>query len=348
MDGFSYNGIHCEDLGLYYAPGADARMLSTPTYKPNTQAVTAHPGAYWYGNTVDVRTFSLDCYYEDATVAQTEEILQWVDRNSRGKLVFDDRPYVYYLVRPSKAPTGKRFVGHYSCVNNGEEMVYSGTITLEFTAYDPFGYLNTNTVSSMTEKPTEGTGIVTDSMMPPNSATLGNHLIYNPGTEGCPLRITIAGTAPNGLTITNYSTGETCKLVSLPANDGLVIDGATGFVALKSNHNPAFSYHNDGYIHLASCVPYHRSVNVSWTSGSLNLLSDGAFRKRDEGSYVYLDGGWKKINKVNNNNEAVMSQPITAATGSANAFIAKMNELYIDGTGASLTELRFDYTPRVR
>lgn len=345
--GFSYNGVHCEDLGLYYAPDATARMLSTPTYKPTTQTVTAHPGAYWYGNTVDARTFTLECYYEDATIAQTEEILQWVDRDSYGKLVFDDRPYVYYLVRPSKAPTGRRYVGHYACTSP-DELVYSGTLTLEFTAYDPFGYMNITTVGTLDDDAVKATGVLTDAMMPTNAVALGNHLIYNPGTEACPLRITIGGSAPDGLTIHNYSTGESCKLVSLPANDSLVIDGYTGFVALKSNHNPAFSYHNDGYIHLASCVPYHRDVPISWTKNSTAVTSDGKFRKRDEGSYIRLGNNWLKIAKVNNDNQAVMSLQITENTGSGNVFMGKMNEIYIEGTNASLTELKFDYTPRVR
>ena len=346
--GFSYNGVHCEDLGLYYAPDATARMLSTPSYKPTTQAVTAHPGAYWYGNTVEARSFSLECYYEDATVAQTEEILQWVDRNSFGKLVFDDRPYVYYLVRPSKAPSGKRYVGHYACTSPNE-LVYSGTISLEFTAYDPFGYMTETTCLDWTDDAVKATGVLIESMMPTNSATLGNHLIYNPGTEATPLRITIAGSAPNGLSITNYSTGEVCSLVSLPANDELVIDGATGFIALKSNHNPAFAYHNDGYIHLAPCVPYHRDMTISWTNGSMDIVSeDGLFRKRDEGSFVYIGGTWYKIAHISNENQARVNVNVSAATGSGNLFVGKMNDLYIDGNGASLTKLQFDYTPRVR
>ena len=347
MGGFSYNGVHCEDLGLYYAPNAAARMLSTPSYKPNTQAVTAHPGAYWYGNTVDARVFTLECYYEDATVAQTEEILQWLDRNSHGQLIFDDRPYVYYLVRPSKAPTGNRYVGHCACTSP-DELVYSGTLTLEFTAYDPFGYMNFNTVGDWDEEAVQATGILTDAMMPENTTALGNHLIYNPGTEACPLRITLAGSAPNGLTITNYSTGDVCTILSLPENDALVIDGYTGLVALNSNHNPAFSYHDDGYIHLTSCVPYHRNVEISWTQGSTAITSDGKFRKRDEGSYIWLAGEWRKIVQVNNNDQAVLNLAVAQASGTEAAFMGKMNEIYISGDGAELTQLDFDYTPRVR
>lgn len=58
MSGFSYNGIHCDELGLTYAPGPKDRMFSSVGYKPNTQSVTGHAGAYWYGNVVSERSFS--------------------------------------------------------------------------------------------------------------------------------------------------------------------------------------------------------------------------------------------------------------------------------------------------
>ena len=139
MDGFSYNGIHCEELGLTYVQNVVDRLLSVPAYKPTTKTVTAHPGAYWYENTVSQRDFTLECVYEDLTVAELEEILRWVDRESKGMLVFDDRPFVYYLVRPSKPPSGKRYSEHLRCSDG--EPVTSGTFTFSFTGYDPFGYL---------------------------------------------------------------------------------------------------------------------------------------------------------------------------------------------------------------
>ena len=411
MEGFTYNGVHCEEMGLTYIPSAKEMFFTAPSYKPITQTVTAHPGAYWYGNDISPREFELPCFYEDITWEQLEDIFQWVDRNSKGKLVFDDRPDVYYLVRPTKEPTGDRYVGHYSC-SSPDELVYSGRITLQFTAYDPFGYLNLKELVSWDNDAKIGNGLILASMMPPTSTDLGDHLIYNPGTEDTPLRIKIAGTAPNGLTIHNYTTGEVCKLVSLPDNDTLVIDGATGMVAFNSTKAAAFEFHNDGYIHLASCVPYQRDMVVVWATGSKNITtSNGKFRKRDVGSYIYLGGYWRKIAQVAETG-ATLTQAITECDGSeseeeAESFelvrniqptdnpkengwyelpkdaepwdvptksndtvpddtkdyyirylepvmvqettvMAKMNEIYIEGDGATLSTLSFEYTPRVR
>lgn len=415
MEGFTYNGVHCEEMGLTYIPSAKEMFFTAPSYKPISQAVTAHPGAYWYGNDIEAREFSLPCYYEDLTWEQLEEIFNWVYRETRAQLWFDDRPDVYYIVRPSKEPTGERYVGHYSC-SSPDELVYSGRITLNFTAYDPFGYLRLTTAVDGSQA-MKGTGLIYDYMMPQNDTSLGNKLIWNPGTEKTPLRIEIAGTAPNGLTIHNYTTGETCRLTSLPEGETLVIDGATGMVALKSTATPAFEYHNDGYIHLDPYMPMHRDVRVYWTSHSQAIeLQDGeTFKSRDIGSYVRVGGYWRKIAAVAGTS-ATLTQPITEwgpskpdepyeeegeeftrvtnvqptdnpqangwyeledgaesweipypstdTTPAANktyyirtvipihaidkTVIGKMNEIYIEGEGATLTTLSFVYTPRVR
>ena len=345
MEGFSYNGIHCEELGLTYIPAAEDRMLSVPDYKPTTKTVTAHPGAYWYENTVSQRDFVLNCLFEDVTEEVLERILQWVDRESYGKLIFDERPYIYYLVRPSKPPSGKRYVTHSDCFGND---VSSGTIQLTFTAYDPFGYLNTLT-SDGYEDAKIRCGIIPSAMMPLQDTTLNKvQLVYNPGTEKCPVRIKIAGTAANGLTIRNYTTGEVCSLVRLPESDSLVVDSSLGMVSTFSDHKTAFAYHNDGYITLASCVPYARDVDVSWTNGSNTITSQGKFLKMYENNYVYIGDKWMKILKVYGANSAVVDSNVTAETGSAQTVITRMNEIYITGEGAELTLLQFDYTPMTR
>lgn len=56
------------------------------------------------------------------------------------------------------------------------------------------------------------TGIVEEDNMPAVSAAEGDYLVYNPGTEYTGATIRIAGTAPNGVTIENRTTGTVCKL----------------------------------------------------------------------------------------------------------------------------------------
>lgn len=139
-----------------------------------------------------------------------------------------------------------------------------------------------------------------------------------------------------------------CTLTSLPENTSLVIDSATGMVSKASDHIAAFSFHNDGYITLASCVPYARDIEIEWTNGSNEIRSDGKFIKAYVGNYVYIGSEWLKILQVNNKYTAVVSRNVAATTGSGETMLARMNEIYISGTGASISSIQFDYTPRVR
>lgn len=65
--------------------------------------------------------------------------MEWLHRNSSGVLVYDQRPHVYYDVRPAKRIEIKQ----YEYRENGETL-YSGTFTATFRCYDPFGKLYTS------------------------------------------------------------------------------------------------------------------------------------------------------------------------------------------------------------
>lgn len=81
---------------------------------------------------------TLACYMEEVTQTTLEKMLQWVHMESSGRLIFDDRPFVYYDVCPTKKPDGKIYPTSNSFARNGERL-YSGTINLYFTAHDPYG-----------------------------------------------------------------------------------------------------------------------------------------------------------------------------------------------------------------
>ena len=63
-----------------------------------------------------------------------EQIVGWLDRRTSGRLIFDERPLVYYDVVPS----GKIEFEDY-CYSNGGETLHAGMFTAYFTAVEPFG-----------------------------------------------------------------------------------------------------------------------------------------------------------------------------------------------------------------
>lgn len=174
--------------------------------------MTGKHGGYNYGNSVGIREFELECYIDGITTEVFEQMLQWIHRDAKGRLIFDDRPFVYYDVCPWKKPEGKIYPMGNSNEGSVDSTLWGGTLTLFFKAYDPFGKM---LYKSYDDYDFDGagisSGILETSQMPPSiEAITGDYLVYNPGTETANTIIRIAGSAPNGVMIRNYTNGTAC------------------------------------------------------------------------------------------------------------------------------------------
>ena len=96
MDGFSYNGIHCSEFNVMYIPDASANWRDDAAFETYTKEVAWHNGGYYYGNAVKMRSMSLKCFFEEISLKTREDIRRWLRRGTRGKLVFDEMPFMYY------------------------------------------------------------------------------------------------------------------------------------------------------------------------------------------------------------------------------------------------------------
>ena len=308
-----------------------------------------HDGGYFYGNEVEAREFVLECYFEEIEMDTFERIIQWLHRDREGKLIFDDRPFVYYIARVSKVVEGKVYSSSH-LHKWGNETLYSGTFTVTFKAYDPFGRM---TCVSYPDFDKDGvidhSGIMREDEMPPAiQPQTGDYLVYNPGTETTDTFISIAGTAPNGLMIRNATTGDVCEIVSLPSSLVLTIDSETGWVSSTADPDgSAFEYHDLGYIRLAPCTPYEREVVASYVSG-LNMITFPMYETTEEnvGQYIRLDGEWLRIISVSGKTAIV--NKFLKKTSVENTMITTMNEISVEGEGAELTLLKMEYEPRIR
>lgn len=110
-------------------------------------------------------------------------------------------------------PAKRIEVKEYTHRENGE-LLYSGTFTITFRCYDPFGKLFTNSFDIACEPELiVATGILPTTMMPPAPQLNDTaFLVYNCGTERSPLRIRLAGDVGDGLSIVNETTGQVCKI----------------------------------------------------------------------------------------------------------------------------------------
>lgn len=127
MAGFSYRGKNIGEFGeIQYAPGASERGESMLPYEVSDGKAGGRAGEYCYGNRVEARLFTLNCFYENLTLQKKNEMLMWFDRNTKGRLIFDDRPYVYYDVIPSQ----RIELENYRAIACDNTMKYSGMMTI--------------------------------------------------------------------------------------------------------------------------------------------------------------------------------------------------------------------------
>lgn len=184
------------------------------------------------------------------------------------------------------------------------------------------------------------------------SAEENSFLIYNPGTEAAHTIIRLTGDVGDGLTIRNLTTAQRCMVTGL-REDSLLegacleLDSAMGQtrIVLGDEKTLAFPYHDAGYLMLAPCTPFVRSLTISCSEGSSTIASDGGFLPHMEGQYLYADG-WQKIRQVLTPDKAILAQKVMVG-GERVTPVVTMNEIEIVGENARLTRFEIEYLPRL-
>lgn len=283
-------------------------------------------------------------FYEDVSMETREKIRMWLSKDRMGELVLDERPFVTYRsVVLSKAVPGRQYTHRLAGMPYD---TYSGTFTVEFELYEPYGFLNYKFYKNLDNENTRSyCGMVEEMEMPPApTVTDKTFLIYNPGTVTCDTVIRIAGTAPNGITIKNKTNGTSCTLSSLPDGKTLEIDSKLGTV--KADGYLAFEYHESGFIRLASYDWKYDNVTGQSEEGSTSVFITNT--DTDEGmvgKYIRMGSAWNKITEVGDHSITV--EKPARKTAVEICMIAGMNEMEIEGDGYTLTTLSVDYAPRI-
>ena len=131
--GFSFNEHRSESLGIVrVSDGSRYNEDLVPTTQDKTVQVPGGDGFYYFGSDYTQKPFTIPIAFDELTEKQFRELQQVFGTKELGKLVFDERPYKYYMVKSSK-PQLK-----YICFGKDGERIYKGEGTLSFTAYYPF------------------------------------------------------------------------------------------------------------------------------------------------------------------------------------------------------------------
>lgn len=347
IDGFTYNGKHCSEFGVYYIPKETERGDFFSAYEVSSSERSWVSGGHYYGTRVKSRVFELDCYYEEIDYRTREKIIKWLDRRTHGKFIFDARPYAEYYVYPTEAPKVKDY-------KQGD--VYSGLFTIKFTAFEPFAELTCNNLES------DATGIaqmeaelLPGVIMPPAvSPTSDSVLIYNPGTETGHSVIRFKGSTGNtDMSFYNASTENRCTLKhGLNTGTGYIeIDSKTGRMKLISNtgvERTYFAYHDHGYITFTPNETTYENIIIHTTAGSRIISIDGIeITSALIGKYIYADGEWRLINDIVGGK--IQTNTSCAHTKTQVSYIVTMNMITITkGSDANIQSLEIICKPEVR
>ena len=275
--GFLYNGIHSETYHVEYIPDASDRWFDGTDWNVYQAETEWKNGGYYYGNSAKVKIFKLKCFFEEITTQQREDIRKWLHRDTSGVLMFDDMPFVYWRVRPTKLIPGQLY---------NDSGLYSGTFEVELSAFDPFGYLARKSNGPYdVDNAGDYCDLIPASEMPAEPTVFNTTFdVYNAGREKCGLTIKISGTTSNPIEFLNETNKTRCIIQRLPAN-GLILDinGDSGVIKTYVSTNPnnsesGYVYHDRGFVSLEPGLNHIRIMEKNaagtWvTPTTLNMTS---------------------------------------------------------------------------
>lgn len=132
--GFTIGDFHSSELGILRTSNGDRFDEDlVPSFSDSTSQVPGGDGQYYWKSLHSEKTFSIPIAYDSMTETQFRNLRRAMSSKDLIPLVFDERPYKEYIVKPTGTPQL-----NYICFDENDQRVYKGEGTLEFTAFYPY------------------------------------------------------------------------------------------------------------------------------------------------------------------------------------------------------------------
>lgn len=357
--GFIFNGVSCKSLGLEYAPELqDTYIYDADSFKINEEAFEGHDGGYYYGSTVNSKEFTLRCFFEEHNINKgiLTKVSNAFKRGTTGKLIFDSRPWCWYIATVTNIDTSKitNFLNGYVTVKLKAYYPFSRYDTL-YIKSDDMSYYNILSNSALLNQDITPISNVVDGTPITHQSSLNDRtfILYNGGTERAKVAVEIQGDVGlGGVTISNATTNQKMRIVKMTGSsatsgsDYYMCDGLTGKCIL--NNTLKFEWHDYGFIELDPAYPIKRDIviDVSDGSGSYVVTSQEIFDISDKGKYLYIDGQWREITTVDTENNSLTISGNNITPGLYLTNLVTMNKIIVTpGSTMNITKLNFRYKP---
>lgn len=138
--GFSLGDTHSTSLGIVrVSDGSRYNENLLPTLADKTTQVGGADETYYFGTDYTQKSITIPIAFDGMTDAQFRQLRALCASKKLQKLVYDEAPYKYYMVKSTGNPTIKYVsFDEYDAEGNIARRVYKGEGSLTFTAYYPY------------------------------------------------------------------------------------------------------------------------------------------------------------------------------------------------------------------
>lgn len=131
--GFTFNGIHTDDLGIVRVSGGD-RYNETllPEFEDKTADIPGNDGTYYFGSYFKNKSLKLSIAFDHLTEEQFRKLRQTFGGKGIYPLIFDEKPYKQFMVKLASTPEI-----NYVCFDEQKRTVGTGTNGVRVIQRDP-------------------------------------------------------------------------------------------------------------------------------------------------------------------------------------------------------------------
>lgn len=140
--GFTYNGCHSSEFGLYRVSSGDRYITDlTATNETKTVHVPGQEGSYYFGTEYKQKSFPINVAFDEITEKSLMALQVWLSNGVIADLILDEKPYkAYYVKTEGMQNLSVVPFNRYNKDSNTNETVYKGEGTIVFTCYQPFAH----------------------------------------------------------------------------------------------------------------------------------------------------------------------------------------------------------------